>query len=80
MMAVAMTDTSFTSPTAVMTESKENTRSKMAIWRSIMPSPTGTDVSACSVSPSRLLWISCVAFARRKRPPTIRIMSRPEIA
>ena len=31
-------------------------------------------------SPSSFSWISCVLLAIRKRPPTMRMMSRPEIS
>ena len=58
MIAVAITDTSSTNPTAVMTESNEKTISSRAIWTSIIPRPVGTAESSCSFGPSRLLWIS----------------------
>ncbi|MNN77608.1 hypothetical protein D3C81_1940900 [compost metagenome] len=68
-------------PTAVITESRENTMSMMAIWMMVAmklrAAPLGT--SSVSSSPSRLWYISVLLFHSRNRPPKKRIRSRPEM-
>ena len=86
MMATAMTiaatmiSTCCTSPTAVMTESKENTMSMIAIC-AITPAKLGS-TAPCSPasSPSKELCTSLVALAIRKAPPSSRIRSRAEMS
>ena len=66
-------------PTAVMIESSEKTRSMIMICRMTAPKVALTEAEVCPSSPSRLPWISVVLLAIRKRPPSIRMRSRPEI-
>ena len=74
-----MTPMSSAMPTAVSTESSENTMSSRTIWIrteaivAVRPPPV-----ACSSSPSSASWISVTAFHIRNRPPAIRIRSRTE--
>ena len=67
-------------PTAVMTESSENTMSRIMIWTiTAANEPAAFTVLACS-SPSSRPWISQVALAMRNRPPPSRMRSRPEMS
>ncbi len=76
--AAIMTGMSFAMPTAVRTESSENTMSSSTIWiRTDRMDAEPPDV-ACPSSPSSDSWISVVAFQIRNRPPPIRIRSRTE--
>jgi hypothetical protein len=54
-MAMAMIEICCASPTAVMTESSENTISRIAIWISTAPMPDTTTALIDSTSPSRLV-------------------------
>ena len=65
-------------PTAVMTESSENTMSSSMICTSTLPNRAAPLETLMSASPSSLSWISWVLLASRNRPPTIRIRSRPD--
>src|SRR5882672_6768639 len=65
-------------PTAVITESSENTMSSRTICPTTAPNEARARVPARSASPSSPSWISRVLFAIRKRPPATRIRSRPE--
>ena len=66
-------------PTAVITESSENTRSSTMIW-AIVAANVAVPVppAECSSTPSSFWWISCTALYTRNSPPTIRMRSRPE--
>ena len=78
-MAATITDNSRAIPTAVMTESSENTTSISATCTSTEPKLAVPAASwACASEPSSLSWISQVAFPIRNRPPPRRIRSRPE--
>src|SRR6266705_6626972 len=65
-------------PTAVITESSENTISSRTICPTTAANAARTRVPATPDSPSRPSWISRVLLASRNRPPAIRIRSRPE--
>src|SRR3990172_8019238 len=78
--ASAITATCSTRPTAVITESSENTMSMTAIWISTPAKEATARCCALSVVPSRLAWISLVLFTSRNSPPPSRIRSRPEIS
>src|SRR5258708_15071244 len=67
-------------PTAVMIESNENTMSMIMICRITPEKVAPTASEAAPFSPSSSWWISLVLFHRRKRPPAIRMRSRPEIS
>jgi hypothetical protein len=67
-------------PTAVITESSENTISSSRIWMMMPTNDAAALALPCPSSPSSFSWISCVLLAIRKRPPTSRITSRPEIS
>ena len=73
-----MTRWSSAMPIAVMTESSENTMSRIITWPMTLANDAAGLAGPCS-RPSSLSWISYVAFASRNRPPPIRIRSRPEI-
>src|SRR6187402_2750658 len=75
--AAIITATCSAIPTAVITESSENTMSSSRIWVITPANEAARRPGACSSSPSSLRWISCVLFAMRNRPPTMRIRSRP---
>ena len=81
-MASTMIETSSTMPTAVITESSENTMSMIAICTMTAAKPARTAAAACSSSssPSSEPWISCTLFHSRKRPPPMRMRSRPEMS
>ena len=78
--AATMIAISSTSPTAVRTESIENTMSSRTIWKITEPNDAALapGSSAWPDSPSRDSWISVVALYSRNRPPRIRIASRHE--
>ena len=76
--ARTMTHRVWAMPTAVITESSEKTRSSSRIWTMTPPNEAATRAGPCRSPPSRLSWISQVAFASRNRPPPIRTRSRPE--
>src|SRR5215210_7286789 len=78
--AAIITETWSTMPTAVMTESRENTMSRRTIWIRTLPNAAPTLALLCPSSPSRFSWISKVLLPSRKSPPRIRIRSRPEIS
>src|SRR6266542_5296460 len=78
MTAVIMTHSSSTMPTAVMTESSENTISSSMIWTITRRNDAATQLEACPSSPSSPSCISNVLFASRNKPPPMRIRSRPE--
>ena len=65
-------------PTAVSTESSENTMSSSTIWNSTPRIVATLTSRSCGPSPSSASWISVVAFQIRNRPPTMRMMSRHE--
>ena len=67
-------------PTAVMTESSENTMSSSPIWTIVAANVAVPAPDAWPSSPSSISWISKVALASRNRPPTIRTRSRPEMS
>src|SRR6266849_3751699 len=67
-------------PTAVMIESNEKTMSMIMICRITPEKVAPTAAEAAPFSPSSSWWISLVLFHRRKRPPAIRMRSRPEIS
>ena len=77
-MARTMIETCCTRPTAVMTESREKTMSMRATWISTAPKLAACTAFGPSSAPSRLLWISRVAFASRNAPPPMRMTSRQE--
>ena len=58
MTAAIMTHSSSTMPTAVMTESSENTMSSSMIWTMTLANDAATLLDACPSSPSSLSWIS----------------------
>src|SRR2546426_958994 len=66
--------------TAVMIESNEKTMSMIMICRITPEKVAPTAAEAAPFSPSSSWWISLVLFHRRKRPPAIRMRSRPEIS
>jgi hypothetical protein len=66
-------------PTAVITESSEKTTSRSRIWTRTAENEAATRELASPSSPSSFSWISRVALVSRKRPPTSRIRSRPEM-
>ena len=79
-MAATITGRSSTKPTAVMTESSENTTSITAICASTPKKPTlEPPLRAAAGSASIALWISWVALASRNAPPASMMMSRPEM-
>src|SRR6266513_3038416 len=63
-----------------MIESNENTMSMIMICRITPEKVAPTAAEAAPLSPSSSWWISRVLFHRRKRPPAIRMRSRPEIS
>src|SRR5262245_45080698 len=67
-------------PTAVITESSENTMSSKRIWMRTPLNEGLTRAEACPSSPSSFPWISCVLLPSRNTPPTRRMRSRPEIS
>ena len=78
--ATTMISTCFASPTAVNTESSENTMSIRPIW---MTAAMTRDLSSTlrepwPSAPSSAPWISLTLLTSRNRPPTRRIRSRPE--
>ena len=73
-----MTRTWLTMPTAVMTESSENTMSSSMICSSTLAKEGPTLAEPWPSSPSSFSWISMVLFAIRKRPPRSSTRSRPE--
>src|SRR2546426_766683 len=75
-----MTSIRSTMPTAVMIESNEKTMSMIMICRITPEKVAPTAAEAAPFSPSSSWWISLVLFHRRKRPPAIRMRSRPEIS
>src|SRR5512134_202367 len=77
--AATITPTWRAIPTAVITESSENTMSSITIWPITAANVARPRGLACPCSPSSLSWISKVLFAIRNRPPTMRMRSRPEI-
>ncbi len=77
--AAIMIGTSSTRPTAVSTESSENTMSSRTICTSTPPKlATLPPAAVWASSPSSDSWISVVAFQSRNRPPPMRITSRVE--
>jgi hypothetical protein len=56
--AAIITETSFTMPTAVITESSENTMSRRMIWIRTLANVALTLALECPSSPSRFSWIS----------------------
>src|SRR5690606_18178129 len=79
--AMIMTSTCSAMPTAVITESRENTMSISAICTSTPTKPAAARSAwPLSSAPSRLWWISSVALPIRNSPPPIRIRSRPEMS
>ncbi len=75
-----MTPRSSAIPTAVITESRENTMSSSMIWIRTLVSEGLTRTDSSPSSPSSLSWISWVLLYKRNRPPMINTRSRPEIS
>ena len=78
--AATMIGTCCASPTAVNTESSENTMSRMPICRITSRKLAVARASRCCSAPSSEPWISLTLLASRNRPPPNRIRSRPEIS
>ena len=76
--AAIMTATSSTMPTAVMTESRLKMMSSSMICAMTLQNEATRPASRTWSSPSMRPWISQVALASRKRPPPMRMRSRPE--
>ena len=55
-------------PTAVITESSENTMSSKRIWRRTPVNDGATRAEACPSSPSSFAWIQG-ALGQQKQPP-----------
>ena len=68
--AATMIDTSSAMPTAVITESSENTMSSNMIWTITDANDGATRADPCPSSPSSRSWISSVALPSRNSPPT----------
>ena len=77
MTAAIMTATSSTMPTAVMTESRLKMMSSSMICAMTLQNEVTLPASRTWSSPSMRPWISQVALASRKKPPTMRMRSRP---
>src|SRR5688500_1115504 len=67
-------------PTAVITESSENTASSTTICATVGQNAACTVVPTWRSWPSTRSWISVVALTSRNTPPAIRIRSRQEIS
>ncbi len=77
--AATMTSKCSAMPTAVITESSENTMSSTAIWAITVMNDAVAGPPMWR-SPSTSVCISCVPLYSRNRPPAARTMSRQEYA
>ena len=78
--AITITVNSSTMPTAVMTESSENTASSTTIWTITCQNAAGARARPLRAArPFQALVQLRRALVRRNRPPAIRIRSRPDL-